>query len=58
MSDQDHEDLYTCIGICMADPATGLCQGCGRPLAEPESAPVAPQVQADTEAKPGPGDSP
>ena len=58
MSDQDHEDLYTCIGICMADPATGLCQGCGRPLAEPESASETLQAPEETDAKPGPGDSP
>jgi hypothetical protein len=37
MSDQENEDLYPCIGVCMADPASGLCQGCGRPLAEPET---------------------
>ena len=37
MSEQDSEDLYPCIGVCMADPASGLCQGCGRPLAEPET---------------------
>jgi hypothetical protein len=37
MSDQEIEDLYPCVGICMADPASGLCQGCGRPLAEPET---------------------
>ncbi|MGI9143480.1 MAG: DUF1289 domain-containing protein [Fluviibacter sp.] len=37
MSDQEIEEQYTCIGVCMADPASGLCQGCGRPLAEPES---------------------
>lgn len=29
--------LYECIGVCMADPASGLCQGCGRPLAEPQA---------------------
>lgn len=37
MSDQDYEDPYPCIGVCMADPVSGLCQGCGRPLAEPEA---------------------
>lgn len=37
MADQENEDLYPCIGVCMADPSSGLCQGCGRPLAEPES---------------------
>ncbi|MFM8339268.1 MAG: DUF1289 domain-containing protein [Fluviibacter sp.] len=33
----DVEAVYPCIGVCMADPGTGLCQGCGRPLAEPEA---------------------
>lgn len=36
MSEQDIEAVYPCIGVCMADPDSGLCQGCGRPLAEPE----------------------
>lgn len=30
MSD-DHEQLYPCVGICMADPDSGYCLGCGRP---------------------------
>jgi hypothetical protein len=25
------EDQYICVGICMADPDTGYCLGCGRP---------------------------
>lgn len=25
------EDLYLCVGICMADPDSGYCLGCGRP---------------------------
>lgn len=44
MEDQTNEDLYPCIGVCMADPQSGLCQGCGRPLAEPETAPESPVV--------------
>jgi hypothetical protein len=35
MTDQD-EPLYQCVGICMADPDSGYCLGCGRP---PLSAP-------------------
>lgn len=38
------EDLYQCVGICMADPDSGYCLGCGRPplgapaiVAEPAS---------------------
>lgn len=32
----DDEALYTCIGVCMIDTVSGLCQGCGRPLGEPQ----------------------
>lgn len=33
------EDLYQCIGVCMADPETGTCMGCGRPpLGSPDVA--------------------
>ncbi|MBS1142630.1 MAG: hypothetical protein H6R14_36 [Proteobacteria bacterium] len=35
MSEPD-ENLYQCVGICMADPDSGYCLGCGRPpLTEP-----------------------
>ena len=27
----DSEDQYICVGICMADPDSGYCLGCGRP---------------------------
>lgn len=30
MSDTQ-EDLYQCVGVCMADPDSGYCLGCGRP---------------------------
>lgn len=30
MSEQN-DDLYQCVGICMSDPETGVCMGCGRP---------------------------
>jgi uncharacterized protein len=31
------EDQYICVGICMSDPDSGYCLGCGRPpLATPE----------------------
>jgi len=29
--DQTDEELYPCVGICMADPDSGYCIGCGRP---------------------------
>lgn len=25
------EERYQCVGICMTDPDTGHCLGCGRP---------------------------
>ncbi len=27
----DPEDEYLCVGICMPDPDSGYCLGCGRP---------------------------
>lgn len=30
MDNQDDEQ-YLCVGICMADPDSGYCLGCGRP---------------------------
>jgi hypothetical protein len=35
MTDED-DNFYPCVGICMADPDSGYCLGCGRP---PLSAP-------------------
>jgi hypothetical protein len=30
------DEIYPCVGICMADPDSGYCLGCGRPpLAAP-----------------------
>lgn len=32
MSEDGHsEDPYLCVGVCMADPDSGYCLGCGRP---------------------------
>ena len=25
------EEDYLCVGVCMADPDSGYCLGCGRP---------------------------
>lgn len=34
--DNQEEELYQCVGVCMADPDSGYCLGCGRPpLGEP-----------------------
>ena len=30
-SETQPEDEYLCVGICMADPDSGYCLGCGRP---------------------------
>lgn len=32
MDSQD--DPYLCVGVCMADPDSGYCLGCGRPPLE------------------------
>ena len=35
--ENQEEDQYLCLGICMADPDSGYCLGCGRPpLGAPE----------------------
>lgn len=39
---------YPCIGVCLADPETGICIGCGRP---PE--PVVPRPSKRPELSPG-----
>jgi hypothetical protein len=64
----DHapEDFYPCVGICMADPDSGYCLGCGRPpLGSPpivaEAAVSAPQpanVDANAEADDDPARAP
>lgn len=44
------DDRYICVGICMSDPDSGYCLGCGRPpLATPEvvAEVVAPTVPAE-----------
>ena len=44
MSTED-EELYSCVGVCMVDEASGLCMGCGKPVLEPaEPEPVKPEV--------------
>lgn len=54
--DQENEELYPCVGICMADPDSGYCLGCGRPpLASPDV--VAEVVVASGKAPPAADDS-
>jgi len=46
------EDPYLCVGVCMADPDSGYCLGCGRP---PLPAPVdAVVVEAQSVPPPDP----
>ena len=47
---ESNEELYPCVGVCMSDPETGVCMGCGRPpLGSPDVAievlPAAPAGQ-------------
>lgn len=49
MTENNNEDLYQCVGVCMADPDSGYCLGCGRPpLDEPTivAEPVLPGPEA------------
>jgi hypothetical protein len=51
--DTPDQDIYPCVGICMADPDSGYCLGCGRPpLGSPlivaEEAPPVQQPAYDT----------
>jgi len=46
----DQEEFYPCVGICMADPDSGYCLGCGRP---PLSAPgIVAELVVPTTAQP------
>lgn len=49
------DDPYLCVGVCMADPDSGYCLGCGRPplgaptvVAEPVTATTASPAAADS----------
>ncbi len=53
------EDLYLCVGVCMADPDSGYCLGCGRPplavptvVAEPAPAVQQPAYRDDDPGTP------
>jgi hypothetical protein len=46
----NQEELYQCVGVCMADPDSGYCLGCGRP---PMSAPdIVAELVVPTAAQP------
>jgi hypothetical protein len=45
---ENQEEQYLCVGVCMADPDSGYCLGCGRPPLESPGivAEVSPPVMA------------
>ncbi len=50
------EDSYLCVGVCMADPDSGYCLGCGRPpLPSPPGAVIVEIVDVP-QRMPPPGD--
>lgn len=45
----NEEDPYICVGVCMTDPDSGYCLGCGRP---PLAAPAGEVVVEEAPAQP------
>lgn len=33
MAEIENDEYYYCVGVCMPDPDSGYCLGCGRPPA-------------------------
>ncbi|MGE5769606.1 MAG: DUF1289 domain-containing protein [Betaproteobacteria bacterium] len=53
------EEQYLCVGICMADPDSGYCLGCGRPpLETPDIVAEAVTVKRVAEPKTSDPDNP
>ncbi len=50
------DDCYPCIGICMPDPDSGRCMGCGRPPLESPDAVVLHAERQGNAQKQGSGD--
>ncbi|HMV19675.1 MAG: DUF1289 domain-containing protein [Betaproteobacteria bacterium] len=49
-----NEELYPCVGICMPDPDSGRCMGCGRPpLESPEVVVLPAAVRPENLPRPG-----
>ena len=38
MNEADKNSAYECVGVCTADPESGLCTGCGYPFFQPAPA--------------------
>lgn len=58
MTDQN-EDLYQCVGVCMSDPDSGVCMGCGRPpMGGPDVAVEIVPVSREMQKPTGDPDSP
>ncbi|MEZ7910252.1 MAG: DUF1289 domain-containing protein [Propionivibrio sp.] len=36
---------YPCVGVCIDDPESGVCLGCGRPLDVPPIRPQPPESE-------------
>jgi len=54
-----NEDLYQCVGVCMSDPDSGVCMGCGRPpLGGPDVAIEVVQPSREAQKTSGDPDSP
>jgi hypothetical protein len=54
--ENQQEDPYICVGVCMVDPDSGYCLGCGRPpMGEPRivAEAVSPQVDLHEARKMG-----
>jgi len=45
------DEQYLCVGICMADPDSGYCLGCGRPPFE------SPGIVAEEVKRPHPAEN-
>ncbi|MEO8410457.1 MAG: DUF1289 domain-containing protein [Propionivibrio sp.] len=43
------DEFYPCVGVCMTDPDSGYCVGCGRPPAGTPGTEVDPAGQPDAD---------
>lgn len=40
----ENDNAYACVGVCMADPDSGYCLGCGRPPLDSPDTEIAPSA--------------